>query len=73
VPPRPRCLTLWHSRLFWLLHVKRSYHLYTKYRWPEKICHPECMKNDIIVPLKFQCRSEIGSGQYLVQKEDWKY
>jgi hypothetical protein len=24
-------------------------------------------------PLRFQCRSEIGSGQYVVEEEDWKY
>lgn len=34
---------------------------------------PVCVKDEVIVPLKFQCRSEIGSGQYLVEEEDWKY
>ena len=44
------------------LHVERSFNLYTRYRWPEAMCPSVCVKDDIIIPLKFQCRSEIGSG-----------
>jgi hypothetical protein len=73
VPLPPQCLILWYSQLYWLLHVKRSCHLYTRYRWPEAVCPPVCVKDEVIVPLKFQCRSEIGTGQYLVEEEDWKY
>jgi hypothetical protein len=37
------------------------------------MCPPVCVKDKVIVPLKFQYWSEIGSGQYLVKEEDWKY
>ena len=70
MPPPAHCLTLSHSQLLWPLHVKKSCHLF---RWPEAMCPPVCVKDEVIVPLKFQCRSEIGSGQYLVEEEDWKY
>jgi hypothetical protein len=53
VPLPPLCLILWHSQLFWPLHVKRSYHLYTRYKWPEAMCPPVCVKDEVIVPLKF--------------------
>jgi hypothetical protein len=73
MPPAPQCLILWHSQFFWYLHVKRSCHLYTRNGWTEAMCPSVCVKDEVIFPLNFQCRSEIGSGQYLVKEEDWKY
>lgn len=73
MPQSPQHLTLYHSQIFGLLHVKRSYHLYTKYRWPEVMCPPVDMRNGTVVPLRFQCKNEIGSGQCLFEEGDLRY
>lgn len=54
MPQPPQYPTLWHSLLFELLHVQGSCHLHTRYRWPEAMCTPVCVRGGAIVPLKFQ-------------------
>jgi hypothetical protein len=66
-----RCLIIWHSQFFCPFHVKKELPSeYTRYRWPEPVCPDVCVKDEVIFPLKFQCRSEIGSGKYLAEEED---
>lgn len=70
MPQTPQYPILQHSPLFCPPCVKRNCHLCTRYRYPEAMSPPVCVRDGAVVPLEFQGKSKMENSRCLVGEEE---